>query len=260
MISIPRQLSGLRIADLKLSKRLSNALLASGIEELGQLDGWDFARVAALRNCGEKSLTELIEFLGACEIGNPQRVWNTIEIPARLRKLKLTELPLSPRLDRCLVRYGFRRLSDIDGIPFSNLRQRRRFGSICEDELRKVLQRAEAGEFDIDPENNLDAALERLVKCIDAGLARLRPRKRAIYVDYLESPLESSSSVGAKYGLTRSRIGQVIADVSTRLLRMGGPTLLDALNKIVRERRRTIWQTRDSWYRLEGVGLAAKTR
>lgn len=58
----------LKVSDLNLSTRLTNALLRSGYTDLSKLEGMTEEEVANIRGMGSKSLTELLDILKKYEI------------------------------------------------------------------------------------------------------------------------------------------------------------------------------------------------
>jgi len=155
VIAIPPADQSRLIQDWALSTRLRHVLLLNSLRTLGELNGRSFRDIGKLRCCGQKCLLELrgaVQQLQA-QAGmvdaylEPEPAKPMVQIPRLAHLFKLSDLPMSTRLEGVLRRCGFSTLGDADGMPIEELSKMKNCGRKSVAELLALAARAGAGEF-----------------------------------------------------------------------------------------------------------------
>ena len=251
-IQIPIDVRGLSVTDFDISVRLANILQHANIRLAGDLHGQTFLEFQKYRNCGRKTVTELramvwqlqhasneIRHSAGQSIEQPTAANpNILTIPQQVRELKLSELPLSTRLEKVLQSRGYRSLGDLDGTHNCELMKVKNCGRQCIKELRAIIRAAVAGEFSATTGTNLTSNLREIARAIDDGLARLSARDRNIFEGRLfgnSGNPRTLEDVGKQYRMTRERVRQIVKDAIRKIRRGGGPKFTHALERIAAE-------------------------
>ncbi len=250
-IFIPLEARGKRLPRFPdVSVRLQNVLAGNGLQLFGDLHGLSFSEIRGYRNCGKKTLNELRELVreiqhshqtpgeeGRTNVviheASPPVVPGAIFVPTQLHELNLADLPLSGRLESVLKRRGVNRLGDVHGVSIRDLRGTKNCGKQTISELVRLIKRAEAGEFSAAPDATWNAA--DLVRTLDALVADLPDRHEEILVLRLGGRSEgvpTLEEVGAKYGLTRERVRQIVKSGVDCIRKHGGPRLWNHVNYV----------------------------
>ena len=247
-IFIPTAERGRSVKAFVLSVRLRNVLEAGKIQLTGDLHGKSYAEIARYRNCGRKTLVELRELVRLLQSSSdevasydqqPTPINTTlIVVPPSACDLKLTELPLSVRLENVLKQGGYRSLGELDGVDVGDLLNVKNCGRKSILELRELIYRAGKGEFSATAAGDIASRLREVASAIDAGFARLSGRDRKIYEARLfgnnGSP-RKLEDVGTEFKMTRERVRQIVKKVMLKIRRGGGPKLGQALQVIAGE-------------------------
>lgn len=159
-----------------------------------------------------------------------------IVIPPAYREWALEQMPLSVRLAGVLQKMGFRRLGDLNGVLYEQVLSMRNCGQRSIKELKSLVQRVQAGEFDYSKVKGM--GLDFLVKQVDESVAQISPRERSMLLLRLggngQRPL-TLEEIGVKYNLTRERVRQVVDLLYGRIYKHGGPAV-DSMLKRLAER------------------------
>ena len=247
-IFIPAAERGRPVKSLVLSVRLGNVLEAKGIHLTGELHGKTYAEIAKYRNCGRKTVVELRELVRQMQSGSDEGTshdqqpapvnTSLLFVPATGRNLKLTDLPLSVRLEKVLQRCNYLSLGDLNGVDVQELLNQKNCGRKCILELCEFIHRASAGEFLTTKSGDIGASLRAIACAIDAGLARLSPRDRKIFEARLlgdNGNPRTLEDVGLEFRMTRERVRQIVKSVMHQVRRGGGPKLAQAVAAVARE-------------------------
>jgi hypothetical protein len=239
-IFIPEDIRGQPIPLANLSRRLAHVLEVRGLRLLGDLHGLPLDDFLKFRNFGKKSYAELLDFVisirhrpplpGAlAAMPTPAVLADCFVVPPDIRDLNPFELPLSVRLQRVLERKGITRLGDLHGLAPIELRRYRNCGRRTIKELITLLKRAGTGEFSVAGVEFSPARCGELLRGLDEKIARLPPREQVILrlrMGGQGGRVPTLAKTGARYGLTRERVRQIVDEAVTFLRRQGGPRLM----------------------------------
>lgn len=240
-IFIPQEARGKILAAVPVSVRLQHILEFKHFRLFGDLHGCTFSEIGAYRNCGKKTLDELRKLVhtiqhvhhapaavGQTDVdgqeARPPVVADAFFVPANLHSLSTFDLPLSVRLEGVLRKKGVRRLGDLHCLPLKELRRVRNCGKNTIAELILLIERATAGEFTEVTWNPTE-----LVRTLDALVADLPDRNEEILLLRLggkSDEVPSLEEVGAKFGITRERVRQIV-DLGVERVRKTGSRRLD---------------------------------
>jgi len=168
-------------------------------------------------------------------------------IPREAHDLKPSELPLSVRLENVLRAMGIDRLGELQGVSVDQFWKERNCGKRTVEELRRLLERVAAGEFQPPRKDFTTADAGEMIKDLEGILDKLPlPRDRKIFLMRLGAETEEApilKDVGTKFKVTRERVRQIEHKSLTRVRREGGPRLaaqLRAVASFCRDRRATL--------------------
>ncbi len=229
-----------------LSVRLAHVLEGGNIRLSGDLHGRIYADIARIRNCGKKTIEELREIVRELQLGNgiitaaiePRANINVLVVPPISHTIRLEELPLSPKLANLLRFCGYSKLGDLHGVNTKELMLVKNCGRRSILELIDLLRRAELGEFNSAPEEDVAGSLRTIVQAIERAMNKVSSRNREIFEQRLfgnESNPRTLEDVGREFKITRERVRQVVKVVLLKINREGGPVLARALDRIARE-------------------------
>jgi hypothetical protein len=246
-IFIPSAFRGRLIKTFGLSVRLANVLEYKNIHLVGELHGLDYEDFLGWRNCGRKTVIELQNLVGGLQSGSdeialreqqPTQVTSLLVVPPLARDLKLSELPVSVRLEKILQKCGYQSLGNLNVVDVNDLLSIKNCGRKCILELRELIRRAGAGEFSAIENNDLISNLREVVNAIDRGFARLAGRDRKIYKARLfgnNGRPRTLEDVASEFKMTRERVRQIVKVAVQKIRRGGGPKLGRSLEAIAGE-------------------------
>ncbi len=229
------------IEDLPLSTNLRHVLLLNRFRTLGELNGCCYWDIAQLRRCGSKCLRELAEAVQRLQaragvVGGPLEpaapAKPVVQIPRLAHGFKLSELPMSSRLEGVLKRRGYTTLGDADGVPIEQLLKMKNCGRKSFDELLALAARAGAGEFSPTTGLNAAASWQDMVSAVDAAMLKFPQRNRLIFWGRIHGQAGEPgtlASLGLAFGLTRERIRQIVNNCLLKIRRSAGPRLAEDL-------------------------------
>jgi len=156
-----------------------------------------------------------------------------IQIPNSYRDWVLEQMPLSVRLAGVLQKMGFRKLGDLNGIFYEQVLSMRNCGQRSIRELKSLVERVQAGEFDYSKVKGL--GLDFLVTQVEEAIQLIPQRERSMLLLRLggsgQHPL-TLEEIGIKYKLTRERVRQVVDLLYSRIYKHGGPAVDTMLKRL----------------------------
>jgi hypothetical protein len=236
---IPQEAQEIPLAAIPVSERLWHVLKSMNVRVMRDLQGLTCRELGRRRGCGKTTVEELRALVravqralrstrGAGPAGDaspeapPAGVAHAFWVPVGLRRMNPFQLPISVRLEGVLRRKGVRRLGDLHDVPVTELKAVGGCGEGTVAELRRLLQRAAAGEFTT--EAKVPWSPSALVRTLDKLVEELPDRDRRILLRRLAGEgghPPTLEEVGAEFRLTRERIRQVMDRSSDRMLRAG---------------------------------------
>jgi len=155
-----------------------------------------------------------------------------VNVPSHTVSWSLEDAPLSPRLRNALRKKGYRRLGDLHGKTFLKLLRIQGCGVGSVTELKRFLDRLQAGEFDRIEAHNASEAPRVVVERIDEFCAKLTKRDRDILFRRLGAQGEpfTLAEIAKRYRLTRERVRQIVNRRIGELRCHGGPPFLRLLS------------------------------
>jgi hypothetical protein len=158
-------------------------------------------------------------------------------VPKHVRDLSMAELPVSKRLQHLSERISAKVLGDFDGVFPAQLLEYKNCGRRTVSELRRLISRADSGEFHTARLAKTDTIPE-LLRLIEGALPRLSPRDREMvfYRFGLKGgEPETLEKIGRRYGFTRERIRQIL-EKSAAIIRTAWGPRIPRLLDVLRER------------------------
>jgi hypothetical protein len=197
----------------------------------------NIVQLLAHRNIGQRTIAEIREMITLAVTGEFSN--QGFSVPPSVAEIFLVDLPISRRLMGLIRRLGITRLGEFEGRSASELLKHRNIGQGTLNEIRVLIKRARAGEFDDQRIDQLEVPSE-LVDLIEAGVVRLTEVDRDILLDRvgagaIAGQVLSLRKVGDLHGVTKARVCQVINHAISALRKMWGPRI-PRLLKQVRER------------------------
>ena len=255
-IFIPLEARGKPLAILPLSVRLRHALEAKGFRLVGDLHGRTLSGCRNYANVGNKTLGELRDVVRAIQHEHhgapasradaageerPSPVSaGAFFVPANLHNLKVSELPVSVRLEGVLQRKRVLRLGDLHGVPVKDLNAINHCGLKTVREIIRLIERAAGGEFDTGPDIPWNPAeMVRTLDTLIAGLPERSQRMLAVRLGGKDDRVLTLDEVGVQFGLTRERVRQVFHLSIDRICKAGSRQLrahLDHIERLCREK------------------------
>ncbi len=247
-IFIPTSERGRAVSELSVSVRLGHLLDDAKVRLVGDLHGRSYVELGKYRNCGRKTLAELGELVRQLQVGTGDAIPaefsaepanpHLLIVAPEARDLKVSELPVSVRLDNVLGECGCKILGDLDRRDERELLGVKNCGRKTIRELRDLLRRSAAGEFSPESGGNLVTCLRQLISAVDAGLCGASTRNREIFEERLggnEGDPRTLEDVGTEFKMTRERVRQIVKKMAGQVRQAGGPRLARALETVARE-------------------------
>ncbi len=242
-IFIPLEARGKLLSSFSISVRLEHIFESLGLRLVSDLHGRTISEFRRCRNCGKKSLDELQELVGLIQhqhhaTGAGSQIGAVVQeetvsvaagaffVPVKLREVEIADLPMSVRLDGALQQKSVRCLGDLHGVRINELKAIGNCGRKTVSELILLIERTAAGEFSSAIEIAWDPA--GLVRTIDELVAALSDRNEEILILRLggkNDDVLTLEEVGAKFGLTRERVRQIVVLCVHRILKHGSRRL-----------------------------------
>ena len=250
-IFVPQEARGRSLSSFPLSVRLQHVLRLTNLTLVGDLHGRSFSEVSNYRNCGRKTLNELREFVRRIQGAHysptkslqaglvPEQepgpvVAGRFFVPAGVRDLKVSRLPISVRLEGVLRQMQVRQLGELHGISVEDLRAIRNCGRKTIQEVEALLARAINGEFSISAVALQKLSLSDLPNLIDSLIEKLSHRDKEWLLSRMgaKGSIPTLEEVGRKAGVTRERVRQVVEKALAFIRKAGGPKLGHVLQKV----------------------------
>ncbi|MEI7731910.1 MAG: sigma factor-like helix-turn-helix DNA-binding protein [Verrucomicrobiota bacterium] len=165
-----------------------------------------------------------------------QSVQQCLVVPERIQHLSTTELPRSVRLEGALDKLGVTKLGDLNGVPVSRLRNGGNCGQVTINELFKLIERANAGEFELSESEKKQFKFATLARFTDELVKVIDKRDRVIFLRRFggnTEPAQTLESIGTRFHVTRERIRQIETKILILLSSEGGPKLKFYLERVV---------------------------
>jgi hypothetical protein len=221
------------------SVRLWNGLANEGVMTLGDLHGFQISDCLRIRNFGKKTAAELVALVCSLDGGlttaellqtpvftPPPAAPDFLLISPRARDLDPDYLPLSLRAEKALKRLGIHRLGDLEGMTRSKLAHAGKCGKKTALELRALLDRANAGEFDVTPEILKKMSPLDLLSQLDERLLQLERRDREIVTLRLGGggqPPAVLTDIARRFRISSEQVRQILIKTLGSFSRLGGP-------------------------------------
>ena len=261
-IDIPVALQNEPFDAYQTSARLAHVLRRSGIRVLGDLQGRKVGDFAWQKNCGFNTLHELDSLVrriqslaenvsragngtnrrrACCAAAQRRRLGKAhalhrkagteagFSIPKSVCKLQFDELPITRRLAGVVRSIGARTLGDLNGLSACELLQCKNCYWHTVAEIEQLIERAIAGEFDVLPIEEFEAAAE-LLTLLEQGMAKLSHRENQFLLARIRGL--TFAEIGQRFGFTRARVHQVTANALHALRKTWGPRVPCLLNMV----------------------------
>ena len=261
-IDIPVALQNEPFDAYQTSARLAHVLRRSGIRVLGDLQGRKVGDFAWQKNCGFNTLHELDSLVrriqslaenvsragngtnrrrACCAAAQRSRLGkahalhrkadteDSFSIPKSVCKLQFDELPITRRLAGVVRSIGARTLGDLNGLSACELLQCKNCYWHTVAEIEQLIERAIAGEFDVLPIEEFEAAAE-LLTLLEQGMAKLSHRENQFLLARIRGL--TFAEIGQRFGFTRARVHQVTANALHALRKTWGPRVPCLLNMV----------------------------
>jgi hypothetical protein len=228
------------LSEIRVTVRLKNILKNKGIQVLGDLHGMPIEKITRSRNYGPITARELSEVLQLLQqSATPKfnaaiRVSDVFVVPESVCGLSLADLPISKRLAHLAEAMDVSRLGEFHQRTTADLMNRKNCGRRTVTEVRNLVSRAAAGDFDEVPcdESRVPSELLRL---IGSAMEKLPPRDRDLLLQRLgdrDHPPQTLARLGKQWKSSGEKIRQTIEKTATKLRLTWGsriPRLLDAV-------------------------------
>ena len=247
-IVIPPESRDQPIAAFKFSTRLGHILGYQGIRVLGDLHGRSYQELLEFRNYGRKTVNELREIVrsvqGNAPSGTESQVLeitalldpDLLLIPDHSQEVALSDLDISGRLAHGLDKLRIMRLGDLHARHLREFREQRNIGRTSLAELRRLAERAQAGEFNPDSVALASHPPVRVVPLLDRLLAQIHKSK---YRDILRfrfgaetGQFAALQKAGSRFGRSAEAIRHIVGNQLDKMRKQGGQTLRHLLDKI----------------------------
>ena len=234
MISIPPAVRGEPLATRPYSSRLARLFRDREFKLVGDLHGRPFRELTAGRV--PATAEALRQFVRQVQSSAPPTtevfVWAQpdvrLQIPAHSENVALGDVPLSVRLAAGLAKLGVLRLGDFKGRSLGEFCGQANFGRRTRAELLDLLRRTQAGEFNPNAPDLASLQPGDIVPVVDRLLSGLPKREQEIFklrFGWDGGPTATLAKIGARLGLTRERIRQIVERDLEELRKRGGPRL-----------------------------------
>ncbi len=167
----------------------------------------------------------------------PPVVRERLSIPEETWDLPFSELPASVRLLHLAEALDIHRLGDFDGHYPDELMQHGNCGRTTIQDLRTLISRAAAGDFNPTEEDQTNPPLQ-LLRLLESGLEQLEPDLHSLMMARLGSPTRAPltlEELGYKRGITREGVRQKVEKACGNIRHYWGPRI-PLLFEIIRDR------------------------
>ena len=238
-IDIPVRLWDQPLDAYQTSARLADVFRRSGIRVLGDLQGRKVGDFAFRRNCGFNTLHELdslVRRVGEESASHRKAATAaSFTIPESVCKLRFDELPITRRLANVVQSMGARTLGDLNGRTACELLQCKNCYWRTVAEIQQLIERAIAGEFDVERIEESKAEAE-LLTLLEQGMAKLSRREKQFLLARIRGL--TFAEIGRRFGLTRARVHQVVVKALDTLRKTWGPRVPRLLEMEKRQEKR----------------------
>lgn len=251
-ICVPDRFENVAISTFQISVRLTNVLNGLGVFFFGDLKSLTYDRIAGSRNCGRKTILELVNLVASLEGGKSKSFtdsfsskkteilglgsFGTIFIPDDVRGWKLSKTPIAPRLENVLTKSGCVCLGDLHKRSYKELREYKGLGKKSLIELREFVSQIQSEKFSVQV-SDFNLLFFKFCKQIDRFIDGLGDKKRQIILSRLnvKSNPPTLAELGTKLKCTRERIRQIESEVIRRMLRTCDPWATQVFKEIKRK-------------------------
>ncbi len=230
-IQIPEAERDRGMSSFAVSARLAHLLEFKNVRRLGDLHGLKIHELAGCRNFGRCTLAELHRLVSSVrgEFGNP------LVVPVEAREISPHDLPISPHLARRLTVRKVARMRDLLGLVPINLFGLHYYRRGTFHELKGLLERLAAGEFQPSREPYAADQAPELLSLIDASIVKLPRRWRKVMGMLLGSGQTGPmlpDEIGQHLKLSKQRISQIQTLSLAKIRKHGGPILKSYLRGV----------------------------
>ena len=238
-IDIPVGLRNRPLVAYHTSRRLADVFRRSDVHVLGDLQGRKVADFAFRKNCGFNTLHELdslVRRVGEERASHRKAATAaSFSIPESVCKLRFDELPITRRLANVVQSMGARTLGDLNGRTASELLRCKNCYWRTVAEIQQLIERAIAGEFDVERIEESKAEAE-LLTLLEQGMAKLSRREKQFLLARIRGL--TFAEIGWRFGLTRARVHQVVVKALDTLRKTWGPRVPRLLEMLKRQEQR----------------------
>jgi hypothetical protein len=160
-----------------------------------------------------------------------------IYVPKVFSNLDLYELPISKRLRGLSEKLGIRYLGGFNEASAQELKKVKNCGRKTINELFTLIKVLSTGQVAVDIDQH-ELSLGHIITGLDSAIDLLTPRSRHILLGFLggfnATPL-SFRELAQKHGVTRQRIQAIYYSVLENLPRLGGPSVIRGLQRLVQD-------------------------
>lgn len=174
-----------------------------------------------------------------CMRGRPRPLGARFEVAGAVRRLAFAELPVSPHVVAALAAAGHATLGDIDEYEEREFSRYVSLGRSGLNELRELVRRANAGDFNLPPADRKTAPRE-LAHSLDRALMALTPVQQKFLsarIGGQGTAPQSTGQIARDVGISRSGADVTVRHALRNVVRSAGPRipyLLAQVNERVR--------------------------
>ena len=250
-IFIPQEARGTPLAAFRPSVRLQNIFEAKAFRLFGDLHGRAISDFLKFRNCGRKTIGELLELVRTAQRAHqavatggeravvkeapPPVLAGALFVPTSVHGVNPFDLSPSPRLEGALRKKKVTRLGDLHNFSLRDLKATGNIGKKTIEELVRLIERVATGEFKNATESDVAWNPVELLHTLEALVFELSVRDREILILRFGGNggvVLTLEEVGGKYGLTRERIRQISRDAVAGIQKTGARRLRSYLTHV----------------------------
>ena len=245
-ILIPEALRGQPVTAYPMSQRLVAIFREQAVSHIGQLHEQRFAGLRRLWQCDAIAINDLREWVRLVQakaqpgsllaqgLGSVQP-YDQVQIPGHSQAVALSELPLSTRLAGGLAKMKLTRLGDLHGLTWQDFHGQFNLGTTSRAELARLVERAHAGEFNLD-DLRLDLLrAQDIVPLLDRLVSGMKDRARNMLKLRLGADGDSGAildQIGDQCRRSRQAIQQFEVKYMEKLQKQGGSKLQRLIQKV----------------------------
>ena len=252
-IEIPAWAMDRPLGSVPMEVRTKNVLARLQCKTFRDLNGMSFDQLRNEDNFGKRSEDDLRQALALLN-GNSIAVAETaaasatiIEVPEWAGDWPLDQLPMAARTRSALRdSLGFKRVGELSGREYVSFLSVKNFGKLSVEDLRKLIAGIHAGRFGrssitdgFAEVSTFKGAMGFLRQYTKEQVEWLEPKKRdmlELRLGLRDEKCASLDAIGAKYGVTRERVRQIVDEkIQPEMRCNGGPRLLQALDVVRKE-------------------------